>query len=90
MRDPWVIWCGMWGQYWGPKRGGYYSLLGAGLYSEAEAKEIVSHSGPERREEALSLADAIEREHGAIHETTRVIDLFRVSLSALPAPGEET
>lgn len=58
----WVVWSNEHDAWWGPNHCGYYqSLLGAGLYTETEAKAIASHSS-ERDEEALALIDALQRE----------------------------
>lgn len=42
----WVIWSTLHSAWWGPDRGGYFTSLvgGAGLYTEAEAKEIADRS----------------------------------------------
>lgn len=66
----WVVWSIEHGAWWGPDRCGYYTSLvgGAGLYTEAEAKQIereanhgVKFGGPvnERAEPLSQHADLI-------------------------------
>lgn len=60
--EPWVVWSYEHSAWWGAAHCGYYTdLLLAGLYTEAEAKEIErsANRGRIRNEEALSLREAI-------------------------------
>lgn len=65
--EPWVIWSYEHDAWWGPKHCGYVaSLLLAGVYTEADAREVergVNQSRRRQSEEAMSLADALT-EHG--------------------------
>lgn len=50
------------GQFWGPDHCGYASLLCAGLYTEAEARQIAADRPNVDR--AVSLLDAIAETYG--------------------------
>lgn len=90
--EPWVVWAGQYSAYWGPKRGGYPSLLGAGLYSETEAREIAESCAtcPERRERAMPLSEALKNAIGDRPGTVgeRLMSLVARSRSLREAPSE--
>lgn len=49
-RREWLIFNADYQQFWGPDRGGYFGLWGAGLYTEAEAKRLSANR--DRRDQA--------------------------------------
>ena len=53
----WLIYDGRTGQFWGPDRGGYFGLWGAGLYTETEAKQIASNKCSTRMDRAQHITE---------------------------------
>ena len=67
----WVVWSHEHRLWWGPKRCGYHThLLGAGLYTEAEAKAIEPMRGVPGSEQAMSMRDALAAELNRIEART--------------------
>ena len=65
VRD-WLIYNGRNGQFWGPDRGGYWGLWGAGLYTEAEALDICRNKDRDDRMQHISeYRDQIANMRGA-------------------------
>lgn len=64
--EPWVVWSYEHDAWWGPSYCGYHDdLMFAGIYPRVAAKEIETDANAigERKESAMSLADAIAAEH---------------------------
>ena len=84
MKAEWLIYNANNGQFWGPNGGGYFGLWGAGLYTEEEAKRIVSNQDPNRRDQAHHITeykDQIANMLGAFERLNAVLE------SADPAGG---
>lgn len=65
-RAEWLIWNADYHQFWGPNRGGYFGLWGAGLYTESEARSLASNK--DRRDQVHHVSeyqDQIENMRGA-------------------------
>lgn len=54
-RREWLIWNADYHQFWGPNRGGYFGLWGAGLYTEAEARDLSANK--DRRDQAHHITE---------------------------------
>ena len=58
MDDQWLVWSNEHDAWWGPRWHGYFTnILAAGVYTKAEADEIVRNT--DRRETAHRLADVV-------------------------------
>lgn len=81
---PWVVYSHEHRSWWMGRNQGYWpTLFGAGIYTEAAAKEIEegANRGGERHEEAMSLDDALAREALKVgRHDPHVVHLYRVSL----------
>ena len=63
------------GQFWGPDRGGYFGLWGAGLYTKAEARRLASD--PDRQDHVQHIseyADQIANMRGAFERLSAALE----------------
>lgn len=66
-RDEWLIWSGEHNAWWGPNGGGYTmrgepeGLMGAGVYTRAEAEKWTRACGPEKQIKPIPLADMLAK-----------------------------
>jgi hypothetical protein len=82
--DAWLVWSFEHDAWWAANSCGYTTgLLNAGVYSEAEAKEIEAGStyGKTRREEARSLASVLDAEAQKGWNSPKVLDLLQRALT---------
>lgn len=73
----WLIYEARSGTFWGPDRGGYFGLWGAGLYTEAEAKRIAANPDPARQDRAHHISeycDQIANMRGAFERLSAALD----------------
>lgn len=80
----WLIYDGRTGQFWGPNRGGYFGLWGAGLYTKAEAERITSNkcsTRMDRMQHITEYRDQIANMRGAFERLSLAL------AAASPSPG---
>lgn len=85
-REPWVIWSHEHRAYWRAERLGYCDfLIGAGVYSEDEAKALAAEVSrdPSKRNEARSLTSELAR------ASTGTIGAYLAALRAGPLPADD-
>lgn len=74
-RRDWVIWNEDYQQFWGPDRGGYFGLWGAGLYTEEEAKALSHNTDRKDRPRRLSeYRDQVENMRGAFERLSLALE----------------
>jgi hypothetical protein len=85
--DAWVVWSNYHLAWWGPEQSGYTpSLLGAGVYTEAEARHIAATRSREPNapppEVAIPLRDALDVERRARFSSAKVVDLLLAAMES--------